>query len=229
MTHILCMGGGGFSMSPDNAATALDRYALELTGKDNPLVCFAPTASADDPEYVHRFLTAFGALGVQTMVLTLWEDARHALERFGDIDLLYVGGGSTVNLVALWEAHGVSQAVRDLRAERDVVFAGTSAGANVWCEACTTDSFGGIDPWRGGLGFVRGSFSPHFDREAERAPHYLSWVREGELPVGWAADDGAALHVLDGKVQACVTERDDAKVYRVDRSGITAQQMTRLA
>ncbi len=119
--------------------------------------------------------------------------------------------------------------MRDLRAERDVVFAGTSAGANVWCEACTTDSFGGIDPWRGGLGFVRGSFSPHFDSEAERAPHYLSWVREGELPVGWAADDGAALHVLDGKVQACVTERDDAKVYRVDRSGITAQQMTRLA
>ena len=131
--------------------------------------------------------------------------------------------------MALWDAHGVSQAVRDLRAERDVVFAGTSAGANVWCEACTTDSFGGIDPWRGGLGFVRGSFSPHFDSEAERAPHYLSWVREGELPVGWAADDGAALHVLDGKVQACVTERDDAKVYRVDRSGITAQQMTRLA
>ncbi|MCH8611521.1 peptidase E [Arsenicicoccus dermatophilus] len=228
MTHILCMGGGGFSKAPDGAATALDRHALELTGKSNPLVCFAPTASADDPQYIHRFLTAFGGLGVQTMVLTLWQDSRHALERFGDIDLLYVGGGSTVNLMALWDAHGVSQEVRDLRAERDVVFAGVSAGANVWCEGCTTDSFGGIDPWRGGLGFVRGSFSPHFDSEADRAPQFLSWVREGDLPVGWAADDGAALHVLDGKVQACLAEREGAKVYRVDRTGITAQPMTRL-
>lgn len=229
MTHILSMGGGGFSMSPDNSATALDRYALELTGKSSPLVCFAPTASADDPQYIHRFLQAFGALGVQTMVLTVWQDARHALERFGDIDLLYVGGGSTVNLDALWRAHGIDQAVRDLRAERDVVFAGVSAGANIWAEGCTTDSFGGVDPWRGGLGFVRGSFSPHFDGEAERAPQFLKWVREGELPVGWAADDGAALHVLDGKVQACVAEREGAKVYRVDRNGITAQPMTQIS
>lgn len=228
MTHILAMGGGGFSMSPDNSATALDRYALELTGKSNPLVCFAPTASADDPQYIRRFLGAFGALGVQTMVLTLWEDARHALERFGDIDLLYVGGGSTVNLKALWDAHGVSDAVRDLRAERDVVFAGVSAGASIWCEGCTTDAFGGIDPWRGGMGFVRGSFCPHFDSEGERAPQFLNWIQEGDLPVGWGADDGAALHVLDGKVQACLAERGGAHVYRVDRSGITAQPMTTL-
>ena len=107
-THIVTMGGGGFSMSPTGAPTNLDRYLVELTGRRSPLVCFVPTASADDPTYVRKFLTGYASLGVRTMVLTLWQDAAASLDRLPQADLVLVGGGSTVNLLALWRAHGVS-------------------------------------------------------------------------------------------------------------------------
>ena len=77
--HIVAMGGGGFSMSQFGEPTALDRYLVRLTGKDHPLVCFAPTASSDDPSYIHKFLTAYGSLGVRTSVLTLWTGAAESV------------------------------------------------------------------------------------------------------------------------------------------------------
>lgn len=40
--HIIAMGGGGFSMEPNNLA--LDRYVLRQTGVSNPKICFLPTA-----------------------------------------------------------------------------------------------------------------------------------------------------------------------------------------
>ena len=76
--HIVAMGGGGFSMSQFGEPTALDAYLVRLTGKDHPQVCFAPTASGDDAGYIHQFLTAYGALGVRTSVLTLWSGFEYA-------------------------------------------------------------------------------------------------------------------------------------------------------
>lgn len=109
-THILAMGGGGFSMSGHGAPTALDRHLLDLSGKSSPLVCFAPTAAADDPVYVNRFLAAYSALGARTMVLTLWQGAAESVARLPEADVVLVGGGSTVNLMALWRMHGVDTA-----------------------------------------------------------------------------------------------------------------------
>jgi peptidase E len=215
-THLVAMGGGGFSMAEDDLPTALDGHLLALADTPDPLVCFAPTASADNPDYVKRFLTAYGALGVRTCVLTLWTDAAESVARLEDVDVLVVGGGSTVNLVALWTAHGVPDRLRRLSAERDLVLAGLSAGANCWFEACTTDAFGPeIEPWVGGLGMVPGSFCPHFDSEPSRRPVFARAVAERRIPAGYAADDGAAVHHVDGVVRGYLSERPGAGVYRV--------------
>lgn len=216
--HILAAGGGGFSMSPMGQPTALDRYLLDLAGVRSPRVCFVPTASADDPSYVNRFLVAYGTLGVRPQVLTLWEDARRSVGLLGEADIVVVGGGSTVNLVALWRAHGVDEVIRTLAATPGKVLFGISAGACAWHEACITDSFGGTTPWQGGVGLVPGSFCPHYDGEAERAPVYIEAVSAGVLPGGYAADDGAAIHYLDGHPYAFVTEREGAQVFHVAQS-----------
>lgn len=215
-THLVTAGGGGFSMSSNGAPTALDRYLLELSGKSSPLVCFVPTASADDPTYVNRFLTAYGTLGVRTMVLTLWQGAARSVERLAEADVLVVGGGSTVNLVALWNAHGVSHLLKQrVGSGSSLVMGGVSAGASCWYEGCVTDSFGDLRPWRGGLGLLEGSFCPHFDGEGERAPVYTQAVATGLLPGGYACDDGAALHFVDGQLSEVVTEREGAKAQRM--------------
>lgn len=216
-THIVAMGGGGFSMSDDGTVTDLDRYVLNLTDAPRPTVCFAPTASADDPAYVRRFLDAYGPTGVRTSVLSLWEDAADSVKRAEEADVIYVGGGSTVNLMALWEAHGVTAMIRRRMKAGDLVLAGVSAGANVFFEGCTTDSFGAdnLRAWRGGMGLINGSFSPHYDGEADRAPLFADCVATGALPDGYGAEDGAALHAIDGEIRRFIHERPGPKVYKV--------------
>lgn len=234
--HLVAMGGGGFSMSEFKAPTNLDRYLLELSGASSPLVCFAPTASADDPEYIKQFLTAYGTLGVRTMVLTLWGgDPSAAVARLAQADVVVVGAGHTVNLMALWDAHRVTEALRERYAAGDVVLAGVSAGGSAWYEGCITDSFGDYRAWTGGVGLVRGSFCSHFNRPG-RAPAYTAAVASGSLPGGYGADDGAGVHYVDGVPTNFICEKPGQRVFRVlpsdlpTASGVLAepQEMTLL-
>ncbi len=211
--HIVAMGGGGFSVSPLGAPTNLDRYLVELTGKASPLVCFVPTAAADDPLYVNKFLVAYGTLGVRVMVLTLWEDSLRSVERLAEADVVLVGNGNTVNMLALWKAHGVHTALQKRFDAGDVVFGGVAAGGNVWSQGFVTDSFGPFKPVRDGLGFLPGSFCCHFDSEDGRVPVYTEAIADGTLPEGWACDDGAGLHWADGEV-SYVAEKPGARVFR---------------
>lgn len=213
--HYVTLGGGGFSMSGNGAPTALDRYIVDLADASAPLVCFVPTASADDPTYVNRFLNAYGTLGVRTMVLTLWQGAGRSVERLNEADIVLVGGGSTVNLMALWDAHGVSRVLKQrAKAGDDLVLAGLSAGAACWFQGCVTDSFGDLRPWRGGLGLLEGSFCPHFDGEEDRAPVYTQAVATGVLPAGYGVDDGAALHFVDGEFTRGIAEKPGARALK---------------
>lgn len=216
--HIVALGGGGFATSPLGAPTSLDRYLVELTGKASPLVCFVPTASADDPHYINRFLVAYGTLGIRPMVLTLWQDAANAVRRIQEADLILVGNGVTVNMMALWQAHGVDRAIRARYEAGDVVLSGTSAGGNAWFEGCVTDSFGDFRAWRGGLGLLPGSFCCHFDNEDGRVGVYTDAVASGDLPGGWAADDGAGVHFVDGRLVGCIAETAGKRVFSVQPS-----------
>jgi peptidase E len=203
-------------MAPDGMPTALDRYLVELTGKSAPLVCFAPTASADDPQYINRFLMAYSQLHVRPSVLTLWGNAGSSLERLKEADLVLIGLGSTVNLVALWQAHGVDAILRT-RMDRgdDFVIGGIAAGAGCFFQGSVTDTFGDARAWAGGFGLLPGSFCSHFDGKGQYAPVYTEAVATGGLPGGFACDDGAGIHYVDGEVRGFVTERDGAGVYSV--------------
>lgn len=232
-THIVTMGGGGFSMTDNGAPTNLDRYLVELTGKRSPMVCFAPTASADDASYIRRFLTAYGAMGVRTSVLTLWSDAAASVAQFDQADLVVVGGGNTVNMLALWRAHGIDRKLfARIEAGDNLVLGGLSAGASCWFDACLTDSFGDIRPFKDGLGVLSGSFCPHWDGEPERQPIFTNAIANGALPGGYAVDDGAALHWVNGKLHKAVTERDGARAMHFSpsneptTSGVTMERLT---
>ncbi|WIY83311.1 peptidase E [Propionimicrobium sp. PCR01-08-3] len=218
-THIVTMGGGGFSMSDNNAPTNLDRYLLELTGRRSPLVCFVPTASADDPTYVRKFLSGYASLGVRTMVLTLWQDAKASLARLPQADLVLVGAGSTVNLLALWRAHGVDRVLAEMmNRDQDLVLGGLSAGAACWYSGCVTDSFGDLRAWPDGLRMLPHSFCPHWDGERGRQPIFTEAIASGMLADGYAADDGAAVHWVNGVFSGAVAEREGARVARFTAS-----------
>lgn len=131
-----------------------------------------------------------------------------------DKDVIYVGGGNTKNLIALWKDWSLDIILK--KAWQDgIVMAGISAGSICWFEAGVTDSFGdGLEPLKS-LGFLKGSNCPHYDGEEERRPTYQRLVSAGQLPGGFAADDGAALHFIDGELSKAVSSRRDAKAYQV--------------
>ena len=220
--HIVALGGGGFSEEPDNPL--LDDFILDLTGKPRPRVCFVPTASGDAAGYVQRFYDAFPAGRAQATHLPLFRRTEPDLRAFvfGQ-DVIYVGGGNTVSMLAVWRAHGLDVVLREAW-ERGVVLCGLSAGALCWFEGGTTDSFGnGLSPLQDGLSLLPGSFCPHYDSEPERRPTYHSSVLGG-LPVGYAADGGAGLHFVGTGLREAISARPDARVYRVERQGWRAAE-----
>ena len=216
---IVAMGGGGFSMETDN--TLLDDLILDLGRNANdrrqPRICFLPTASGDTPAYIAEFYAAF-ARRSEANHLALFNRTVDDIEGLLlDQDVVYVGGGNTENMLAVWRVHGVDRALR--RAwEAGVVLAGVSAGSLCWFETGTTDSFGaGLAPLSTGLGLLPGSHAPHYDGEATRRPHFQRLIAEGVIPAGYAADEGAALVFRETELAEAVASRPGARAYRVER------------
>lgn len=220
--HIVAMGGGGFSMEPDNLL--LDQYVLSLTGKAHPKVCFLPQASAESQQYVVNFYTAFLELKAQPSWFSLFgsvtSDWRETLL---EQDVIYVGGGNTKSMLALWRAWGIDEVLREAR-NHGTVLAGVSAGAICWFEACVTDSvkpLGIID----GLGFLKGSACPHYDGEEERRPTLLRMIANGDIIDGIALQDYAAAHYVDGELHKVVTSREQAQAFHVIHKDGEAQEI----
>jgi cyanophycinase-like exopeptidase len=126
--RVVAMGGGGFSMEPENLL--LDEFVLTQARTSRPRVCFVPTASGDSDGYVARFYRAFSTLDCRPADLQLFKRSIRDLESFVLMqDVIYVGGGNTANLLAVWRAHGLDRILRRAWQE-GVVLCGLSAGMN---------------------------------------------------------------------------------------------------
>ncbi|MDJ0522616.1 MAG: peptidase E [Planctomycetota bacterium] len=229
---IVAMGGGGFSMEPENPL--LDEYVLQAAGVERPAICFLPTASGDPEGYVESFHAAFGKLDARPSHLFLpWEAEPDGLPEDGRPsgspsiadpadhlaaqDVVYVGGGNTRRMLAVWRAYGIDRVLEQLWRSGTVVLAGLSAGSLCWYEEGVTDSIPGALTPMTCLGFLPGSHCPHYDGEVERRPSYERLVADGRLAPGIAADDGCALLYEGRELVDVVASRPQAAAWRVDR------------
>ena len=201
-------------MEPENLA--LDRYVLSLAETDRPKVSFVATASGDSDSYIERFYASFRTLPCEPSHLSLFKLNHTDLRSYVlGLDVIYVGGGSTKNLLALWREWGLDAIFKEAWTA-GVVLAGLSAGSICWFEQGVTDS---VEPFRlhaiDCLGFLPGSNCPHYDGEPARRPSYHQLLRDGRIQAGYAADDGAGLHFIGRQLVRCVSSRPAARVYRV--------------
>jgi dipeptidase E len=214
---IFAMGGGGFTMEPTNPL--LDEFVLNLVPKDAkaPRILFLPTASGDPNAQINAFQARFAGRACVPEHLSLFHlrDLRRSLEdTVLAQDIIYAGGGSMRNLLAIWQAHGLDELL--VRAWRQgVVLAGLSAGAMCWFQGGITRSSGPPEPFAG-LGLLKGSLTVHADGEPERLPVWLAAVRSGELPGGWAVNDGVGLLFRGEQLVRAVSSRPGAGAQRVD-------------
>lgn len=218
--HIVAMGGGGFSTEPENPL--LDDFILSLAPRQPARVCFIPSASADSAPYLVQFYRAFSGRALPCD-LTIFDPpavprrpARSAdLDAFvAEQDILYVGGGNTANLLAIWRLHGLDELLRKAW-QRGAILCGVSAGMLCWFRQGVTDSFGDLEALDDGLGLIDASACPHYDGEAARRPTYHRLIEEGMRP-GYAAEDAAALHFQGTELVEVVCSRPGAAAYWVE-------------
>ncbi len=196
-TRRILATSGGWVPGPTQGTVRLGRMvldALAATGATRPRVCLLETAAGDPTSSYAMSFEAFAAAGCDVTWFRVFpQPSADPVERLGGSDLVWVGGGSVANLLALWRLHGVDAALREAW-ERGVILAGVSAGSICWHVGGPTDSFGPtLTPVYGGLALVPYGNGVHYDSEAQRRPLLQRLVAEGSLPTSYATDDHVGL------------------------------------
>ena len=210
-TRKILIAGGNFN-------TPFIRYMAQLTGKPRPKLLYLPTASADSPQGSISWFRNCAPVdcepSVQESFIASTRQDRSWEEVFLSVDGIVASGGNTLNQQAIWKAQGIDQVLRQAW-DRGIVLGGASAGSLCWFEEGTTDSRPKELSTVYCLGFIKGSHSPHYDREAGRRPLYQKLISSGQMKPGYACDNDAGIYFEETEVKRVVSTRPEAKVYYV--------------
>jgi peptidase E len=222
-TILATSGGVQRGSRTDIEFAPLVHHAVELAGVSGraPRVCHVGTAGGDQRGWNALVDEAGKVAGFEIAHLNLF--SMPPVDDIGafllEQDVVWVGGGSVANLLAVWRVHDVGAAME--RAWRaGVVLSGVSAGSLCWHVGGTTDSFGPeLAPVTDGLALLPYSNGVHYDSEARRRPLFQRLIASGVLPDGYATDDGVGLVYRGTELVEAVSEMDGKGAYRVRRQG----------
>jgi dipeptidase E len=212
--RILVSGGHEFNRREGNDAFC--DLIVELTGTEAPRICLLPTASGDPEDQISSFRRAFGERGCEPSAISLFRLGENPIDLRAHLlaqDAIYVGGGSMVNLLAIWRAHGLVEILEECRS-RGVLIVGQSAGAMCWFEQGVTCS-SGTPAGAAGLGLLPGSCCVHYLAEPPRRAFFLTAVREGRMPTGLGLADGTAVLYRGEELVRSYVAREGSAVFAV--------------
>ena len=212
--QVIAMGGGGFSMEPDNPA--MDLYVLKQSQKDRPKICFLAHASGDSQDYILRFYHAFSKFNCQPSHMALFRSPPKDIKSFiMDKDIIYVGGGYTHMMFALWKESGLDIILKEAY-ESGIIMSGMSTGGECWFETFPLEMPDGSFVNYPGLGLIPGSMTVHYD-ENEMHDGLHTLLSKDAIQAGYAAENSAALHFVDGKLHQAVRSIPEAQAFHVPR------------
>jgi peptidase E len=197
--------------------------AMQLSESRAPKFCLIATATGDAKEYVEPALEVAKARGgavVSHLPLFPQPNVPDVRAHLLSQDVIFVSGGSVVNLLAVWRAHRLDEILRECW-EAGVVLAGQSAGSVCWHLGGVTDSFSdALDPITNALGWLPFSNGVHDDlADQPRRTRYRSLVASGELPAGYATEDGVALHYVGTSLHEALASWTGRRAWRVASDG----------
>jgi dipeptidase E len=216
--RILALGGHDFDRRVGN--DAISDLIVELAESPRPRICLLPTASGDPEDQIARFKRAFAERDSFPQVISLFRLAESPVDLREELlgqDVIYAGGGSMVNLVAIWRAHGLDEILRECWRE-GILICGQSAGAMIWFEGGITSSQG--DPAvAAGLGLLPGSACVHYPTEPVRRRRFLRAIAAGDLEPGLGLEDQTGALFEDAELVETISARDGAEVWEATLDG----------
>ena len=219
--HIIAIGGGGFGRNPNHRK--IEKYILELTGKEKPNVVFFPTASAENQDYIIKFYKCFTKMNCEPSHVTFFQRTPRLDSIINKADVIYVGGGNTKSMLAVWQEWKLDKLL--LKAYNNgKILCGVSAGAICWFEQGITDSWASNLNVMDCLGFLPGMACPHYQEEKDRRPDVHKMLKQGKCGPGWAIDGGAAIHFKNGKYYKSIQFYADSYVHYVSiKNGVVQE------
>ena len=210
--HIIAIGGGGFGRNPNHRK--IEKYVLELTGKEKPNIVFFPTASAENQDYIIKFYKCFTKMSCELSHVTFFQRTPRLDSIINKADVIYVGGGNTKSMLSVWKEWKLDKLL--LKAYNNgKILCGVSAGAICWFEQGITDSWASNLNVMDCLGFLPEMACPHYQEEKDRRPDVHKMLKQGKCGPGWAIDGGAAIHFKNGKYYKSIQFYSDSYVHYV--------------
>jgi peptidase E len=217
--RILAIGRG--------ANPVLIRKFAELTGKEKPKICYLPTASGDSTEMISWWTELGKELGfephVQKLFISTFDQSYGFEEVLLRMDAIYVGGGNTVNMLAIWREHGIEKILLQASMQ-GILLGGGSAGGICWFEGGLTDSRPKILTPMRAMGWLKGSFAPHYLSEPGRRAYYHQYIQDGSLPDGYGCDDTVGLYFERGELMNAFGSVEGARAFYVQKKDGAIQE-----
>jgi dipeptidase E len=210
-TRTIFAYGGGFT--PE-----FMKYVITLTKKENPKVCFLATATGDNPGMIIALYSACEGLAMrpylQRSYIASYTETKSFEENLLSMDAIVVGGGNTLNMMAIWKAQGIDTVLKKAY-DKGIILAGGSAGSLCWFQGGTTDSRPKDLSIVKCLGFIQTSHCPHYHSELLRKPLYFDNILKGKLSPGYAIDDKAGIVFENEKYIRSVAIDEKSNTYYV--------------
>ena len=212
MKQIIAIGGGGFGREIKDLK--IEKYIVDQCHKENPSICFVPTATGDDAGYIENFYKAFDSLNCKTSHLDLFKRTIKLKEHISKQDIIFVGGGNTKSMLAVWKEWELDKILYEAY-KNGIIMSGVSAGAICWFTNGITDSFKDHQSILPCLNFVNGVCCPHYDEEPERIPFVKEILQEKKINQCIAIEGFCALHLINDEPKYSINFGKENKCYEV--------------
>ncbi|MFA6127911.1 MAG: peptidase E [Bacteroidales bacterium] len=177
------------------------KYTAALTNLPKPKVCYVPTASADNVYNINFWYDACHDLPLEPYVLRAWPSSGDDRQSFEEIltgmDAIIVGGGNTLNMMAIWKAQGIDTVLQKCL-KKGIILAGGSAGSICWFINGVSDSRPKELSMVDGLAFLPFSSCPHYSEWELRKNLYQEKILSGTISPGYACDYYAGILFRNG-------------------------------
>ncbi|MDA9094401.1 peptidase E [Gammaproteobacteria bacterium] len=212
MRQIIAIGGGGFGRVIKDLK--IENYIKSQCKSDSPKICFIPTATGDDNQYIENFYKAFDSIGCKTSHIDFFKRTINLEEHIKKQDIIFVGGGNTKSMLAVWKDWGLDALLEEAY-KNGVIMCGVSAGAICWFNKGITDSWADDLAIMDCLGFVDGVCCPHYDEEPTRRPYVKDSLDNADFDECMGVEGNAALHIINEESYKSVNFGDNKNSYRI--------------